>query len=240
MAMFDRLLAENADIIGPDCRVHAASTFAALRHTRYHKTMIRVGLGWAGYGLEWLGGGEVIAAAQQLRPIVTWKSSFAQIKSIKSGTPVGYGSGWIARRSSVVGLIPVGYADGYPIGLGARDEHHGGAMVSVVLDQSLHTAPLHVPVIGAINMDQITVDLTDAVAEAEARGRCIGVGTTVELISPDAAAPNHLIKLARLARTIPHEMLCHLNPRLKRVYTTSAGTIDVAEPSVAPAGAMAG
>lgn len=240
LTTFDRLLTENAEFIGPDCRVHMAGTFATLRHQRYHKTMVRVGLAWAGYGLEWLSGGEVIAAAQQLKPIVSWKSAIVQIKKIRPGTPVGYGSGWIARRPSVIGLVPVGYADGYPATLGARDEHSGGAKVGVIVNQSLHTAPVFVPVVGAVNMDQITIDLTDAVSEAETQGRALGVGAAVELITPDAAAPNHLPKLARMAGTIPHEMLCRLNPRLKRVYTSSAGTVDAMDKSLATSGALAG
>jgi alanine racemase len=217
-----------------------AGTFATLRHQRYHKTMVRVGLAWAGYGLEWLGGGEVISAAEQLKPIVTWKSSIVQIKKVRQGTPVGYGSRWGAERPSVIGLVPVGYADGYPLELGSRDGHTEGAAVGVIGNQSLHAAPTFAPVIGAVNMDQITVDLTDAVAHAESQGRAMGVGATVELITPDPAAPNHLPKLARMAGTIPHEMLCRLNPRLKRVYTSSTGTVEAMDKSLAASGALAG
>jgi alanine racemase len=140
----------------------------------------------------------------------------------------------------VIGLVPVGYADGYPLELGSRDGHIEGAAVGVIGNQSLHAAPTFAPVIGAVNMDQITVDLTDAVAHAESQGRAMGVGATVELITPDPAAPNHLPKLARMAGTIPHEMLCRLNPRLKRVYTSSTGTVEAMDKSLAASGALAG
>lgn len=214
MTKFDALIAANQNLIPKDCRVHIASTFATLRHQRFHKTMVRVGLAWAGYGLEWMHGGEIISQAQQLRPIVSWKSRIVQIKRIDVGTPVGYGSTWTAKRPSVIGLIPVGYADGYPIGLGSRDLQPKGSSIGLVPEG--RTKPIgFVSVVGAVNMDQITVDLTDISTVSNE----VGVGTPVELISPDENAPNHLPKLARLAGTIPHELLCRLNPRLKRVYT---------------------
>jgi alanine racemase len=213
-----------------------ASSFATLRSKRFHKRMVRIGLAWAGYGSEWMEGDEVVEAADQLRPIVSWKSRLVQIKSISKGTPVGYGSRWTAKRNSVIGLIPVGYADGYPMGLGSRDSKHKTASVAVFAEGD--SSPIgYAPVIGAVNMDQITIDLTDLSAKFAKIGSRLAVGGLVELISPDRAAPNHLSNLSRMAGTIPHEMLCRLNPRLKRVYTAPvAGEVE----HVAAAGALVG
>lgn len=239
MAMFDALIAEHAQFIPASCRIHVASSFATLRHDRYHKSMVRVGLAWAGYGWEWMKGGEVIAAAQNLRPIVSWKSRIVQIRRIEAGTPVGYGSGWTARRASVIGVIPVGYADGYPIGLGARNDHRKSASIAVLSESDSATAIGFAPVVGAVNMDQITVDLTDVMKRGGHEGRRIGVGTLVELISPDAQAPNHLPKLAAMAGTIPHELLCRLNPRLKRVYSAPVVSIETEPRPAVMAGQVA-
>jgi alanine racemase len=85
-------------------------------------------------------------------------------------------------------------------------------MVGVLYDGPDGARRAFAPVVGAVNMDQITIDLTDL-----PEGRT-GVGTTVELISPDAAAPNHVPRLAARAATIPHEVLTRLSPRLRRVY----------------------
>ena len=225
MVNFDALLATHASLIPAECRIHIASSFAMIRHKRYHKTMVRAGLAWAGYGLEWLKGGEIISQAQQLRPILTWKSRIVQTKRVAAGTPVGYGSTWRATRNSIIGLIPVGYADGYPIGFGTRDGQPSGAAVAVVSDAEVLG---YAPVIGAVNMDQITVDLT-GISPVE-------VGTAVELISPDCSAPNHLPALARLAGTIPHEMLCRLNSRLKREYVAPVGSHEESMKAAALAG----
>jgi alanine racemase len=229
MARFDGFIKNHEAIIPQDCRIHIASTFATLRHARFHKTMVRVGLAWAGYGLEWMQGGEIISAAQNLRPIVKWKSRIVQIKRTAENTPIGYGSRWTSRRPSVIGLIPVGYADGYPMGLGSTDRDAKSACVGIVPEG--RTKPIgFAPVVGAVNMDQITVDLTDVATGSNE----LSVGTAVELISPDLAAPNHLPKLAKLARTIPHELLCRLNPRLKRVFTSTTTTPESRESTVRP------
>jgi alanine racemase len=226
LAAFDKLLKQQAEHIPADCWVHAASSFATLRHPRFHKSMVRIGLSWAGYGLEWMQGGEVIPEAENLRPIVTWKSRLVQMKNIKEGTSVGYGSRWTARRPTMLGLVPVGYADGYPMGLGSRDDNPKGACVAVMdrgADAHEHGGLLgYAPVVGSVNMDQISIDLTDVVARSSG-GRNIGVGTIVELISPEAKAPNHLPTLAEMAGTIPHEMLTRMNPRIKRQYVAPVG-----------------
>jgi alanine racemase len=226
LAAFDKLLKAQAEHIPADCRVHAANSFATLRHPRFHKSMVRIGLSWAGYGVEWMQGGEVVAEAENLRPIVTWRSRLVQVKKIQQGTTVGYGSRWTARRPTTLGLVPVGYADGYPMGLGSRDENPKGACVAV-LDRGRDGVEQggllgYAPVVGSVNMDQISIDLTDVVTRSGA-GMNVGIGSIVELISPDVKAPNHLPALAELAGTIPHEMLTRLNPRIKRVYFAPVG-----------------
>ena len=75
-----------------------------------------------------------------------------------------------------------------------------------------------VPVVGQVNMDQITVDLTDVAPPGGRRRPALGPGTEVELIGADPKAPNHLTTLAAVAGTIPHDVLCRLNPRIRRMY----------------------
>ncbi|UCD76788.1 MAG: alanine racemase [Phycisphaerales bacterium] len=221
---FDRVLADCAHLIPPACRIHAANSSATLRSSRYHKSMVRIGMAWAGYGLEWLEGGEVILEGQNLQPAVTWESRIIQTKTIESGTPVGYGSRWTAKRRSLIGLVPVGYAHGYPLHLGATDDRPAWGMVRVLRKLPEETATGFVPVVGAVSMDQITVDLTELAGSSSDTGG-IEVGTAVELITADAAAPNHVPTLARAAGTIPHEMLCRLHPRIRRTYQFAAAAV---------------
>ncbi len=216
--LFERLIETHREIIPGDCVIHAANTFATMRAPRFHRSMVRIGLAWAGYCLEEMSGGEIISEGERLTPAITWASQLIQIKRIKPDTPVGYGSRWRARRESVIGLVPVGYADGYPARAGASNEPSAGGAAVIALkmdDGSTHYAP----VIGAVNMDQITIDLTEIAASHEDDLR---VGMRVELISADRDAPNHLPRLAEHCGTFAHEMICRLGPRLRRAYKAGA------------------
>lgn len=249
LAAFDAVLDEPGVTIPSDCVRHVASTYSLLRHPRFHRSMVRFGLAWAGYGAEDLArgcdgeapgaaeasaagtssGGEIIAGAERLEPSVTWASRLVQIKTVEAGTSVGYGSLWTAPRRSVLGLVPVGYADGYPL---IRTPRQAGAqaspLVAVVAGPPGAEQRFFVPVVGAINMDQITLDLTDAVASD-----ALAVGTRVELITADTTAPNHLPRVAAAAGTIPHEMLCRLNPSIRRAYLSEGKAVELSPPSIA-------
>lgn len=237
LAVFDALVQKCAPLMPPDCLIHAANTFATFTHRRFHKSMVRVGQAWAGYGSQWINAGQFRRKAEELRPIITWRSHLVQVKTIKRGTSVGYGSTWTAKRRSRIGLVPVGYADGYSTGLGSTDANPKPACVGVVMDPppAKGAAVRFVPVVGQVNMDQITIDLTELIPSGGGDSAQIGPGTTVELISPDPAAPNHLPALAKAAGTIPHELLCRLNPRIKRVYDA-----DLIPQPTAPAAVLAG
>ena len=202
------------DAMDADCLVHAANTYATLRGRRFHKSMVSFGQAWAGYGAT-LTDGEFRRQARQLRPIVTWRSQILHVRSVPRGARVGYGATWSARRRSRIGLIPAGYADGYPMGLGSSDEEPRPACVGVEVGRGAGGEPSwrFVRVVGQVNMDQITVDLTDLPSSAG-----VGPGTLVELIGTDPSAPNHVPTLAAAAGTVPHELLCSLNPRIKRIY----------------------
>lgn len=209
---FDATIAPFLGRLPDACAIHLASTYALLRHPRYHRSMVRFGLAWAGFGEEelsdgfdWQGGG--------LEPCLRWRSRVVQVKRLAPGATVGYGATWTARRPSLVGLVPVGYADGFPVFRGDRETP---VRVAVLRETPRGAVREYAPVIGAVNMDQITIDLTDVDPLGAAAGP--EIGWSVEIVSADAEAPNHLPRLARRAGMIPHEMLCRIHPRIPRLY----------------------
>jgi alanine racemase len=212
LLLLDELTQEYPRLLGPGVLVHAANTVATIRNKRYHKSMVRFGLAWAGYGPECVGRARTIAESKELRPSVTWRSQLVQAKTIPAGSAVGYGSTWTARRPTRVGLVPVGYADGYPSALGTVSDSPQGRV------RVMGGGPLKAgmaPVIGAVNMDQITIDLTDLWRPSNG-GR--EVGTDIEIISADRRAANHAPTIAKAAGINTHELLSRLNPRIRRVY----------------------
>lgn len=209
LARFDAVLDQAGATIRPEALIHVANTYATIRQRKYHKTMVRIGLAWTGYGPDWMTGGRLRRQASALKPVVSWRSRLMAARWVPKGSKVGYGSTWTAPRRTRIGLVPVGYADGYPMGLGATDRSPKPPCVGV----SAGDGPMRfVPAVGQVNMDQLALDITDLGKDA------VGVGTPVELIGQDPAAPNHLPALARAAGTLPHEILCRLSPRIRRVY----------------------
>lgn len=231
---FDRVLGAHAALVPPDCLVHVASTSAMLRRRTFHQSMVRVGQAWAGFGPENLRG-RLLPGASDLQPAVTWSSRIVHLKSVAAGTPVGYGSretAWTAPRDGLIGLVPVGYADGYPRALsepplGERPAGVPGARVAVLIETPAGLERVHVPIAGRVNMDQLTIDLTDLGPRTAELAPRLHVGTPIELITADRAAPNHLVTIAEAAGTNPHELLCRLSPRVRRVYHQSVANVEV-------------
>ncbi len=214
-ARFQAFLDANHDRIPPSSTIHLASTCAAFSSRADHHDMLRVGLALLGYASEDIAieTEEGLAElSRALRPAVRLTSRIVHVSTIPAGERVGYGGTWRAARESVIGLVPAGYADGYPRALS------NNAMVRIEgADGTMREAA----VVGRVSMDQLTIDLTDLPEDLRR------VGVEVELIGADPSAPNHLPKLAEAAGTITHEALTRLSPRLARRY-------QAVDPSEAP------
>lgn len=192
--------------------IHASGTCGALRGAEYQADMIRIGLAWSGY----LTNAAIDLAdrlAEPLQPAVTWKSRVALTRMIGTGDRVGYGGDWVAERPTRLGLIPVGYANGYPLDASAPEDGGPGLAIDLRIDDP--ATIMSVPVIGRVSMDQLMVDLTDVPEE-------VGVGTTVDLISSRPGSPCQLSSISRRLGRSPHSILVQINSRVERVYVHGA------------------
>jgi alanine racemase len=175
----------------PGAVVHAANSAATLRDPAAAFDMVRCGI--ALYGCSPTGGD---AAADDLRPAMTLRSYLASVKTLRSRESVGYGRVWRAARGTRVGLVPVGYADGYARVLAGRAQVLIGGR--------------RVPVVGTISMDQLTVDLGPEGSE--------GVGDEVVLIGAQGGERVSAEEVARWRGTINYEVTCAVGPRVPRVH----------------------
>jgi alanine racemase len=132
-----------------------------------------------------------------LKPVMRWLAPLVDVRDVQAGTSVGYNGTWVAPRDSRVGLVPVGYADGYPRSL-------SGKGITLVNGR-------RAPVVGRVSMDLLTVDLTDVPNPV--------VGDDVTLIDGDPLSPASIYAMARHADTIPYEILCRIGPRVRRIGT---------------------
>ena len=144
-------------------------------------------------GLALYGGVPVPGEPEQsaaIRPVVFVEAQLVQLRAVRAGESVGYGATYIAPSPRRVGILNIGYADGYlrALGPGGRADWKGQAF----------------PVIGRVSMDLLAVDLTDGSGIAE------GDWLQVDFRLPDLAAASGLSQ---------YELLTMLGRRYERVWS---------------------
>ena len=160
----------------PGVTAHLANSAGALRFPEARFDAVRCGI--ALYGLSPFGDDP---AGHGLEPALSWRSYVAQARELRPGESTGYGRRFVADAPQRVGIVPVGYADGFRRGLTGTEVLVGGTRRRVV---------------GTISMDSLAVELGE---EPE--------GTEVTLIGDGILAEEH----ARALGTINYEITCGLN-----------------------------
>lgn len=125
----------------------------------------------------------------ELKPVMRFMSVISVIHSYPKGRKVGYGATWETMRQSRIGVVAVGYGDGYP--------RH------VMKDTPVWIKGHRVPIVGRISMDTLTVDLTEYPE--------IQIGDAVELWGPHLAVE----EIAMCAGTVAYELLCQVSSRAR-------------------------
>ena len=163
---------------------HCANSGALARYPEMYLDMVRPGIALYGVGAD--------AEALGLRPVMSLKSCVSTIKVFDPDTDISYGRTFHAEKKTRVGVLPIGYADGFFRGLSNR--------MSVVTDHG------PAPVRGRICMDMCMVDLTDLPD--------VHVGDAVEIFGQR----QRVDELAALLNTIPYELTCAVSKRVPRLY----------------------
>jgi alanine racemase len=156
----------------------------------------RPGIGLYGYApsLSW--------AVTHLQPILSLYSRIVHITRVKKGNSVSYGRSWTAKQNSIIGIVPIGYADGLPRALSNK----GNVLISNQL----------APVVGNVTMDNIMVDLTKI---SKIQGSDSLLGKDVILIGQDHGSNKILVSdWSKLTGTIEWEILTGISERVPRVF----------------------
>ncbi|GMU66545.1 MAG: alanine racemase [Acidobacteriota bacterium] len=185
--------------------LHLANSAGALSIPGSRHGLVRIGL--ALYGVAPAG------SSFALEPVMAVVSELAQVREVPPGTRAGYGGRWTASRPSRVGVVPVGYADGYPW----RAEARASALVG----------GRRAPLAGAVSMDLVLLDLTDTGGE---------VGERVTLVGRDGGETIPAAELAAHAGTLVYEILCHFGLRLPRRAVSSGDAAGARDRQEAMAG----
>ena len=175
----------------PGVIAHAANSAAVFRDPTAHFDLARCGI--AVYGLDPFGEDP---APRGLEPALALESHLAAVKRFEPGWSAGYGRSWRAERPTWVGIVPLGYGDGWRRGLSNRaDVLVGGGRR---------------PIVGTVSMDNIAVELGP---EPDAR-----VGDPVVLIGAQGEQRILCEEVAERLGTINYEVTCGLLPRVPRLH----------------------
>lgn len=194
-----------ADELDSNASNEQVAVFDAARQGLKAETSLRNSpavLGWPQVPSDWVRPGIMLygatpfdtdqAEAARLQPVMTLESKVISVRELPAGEPVGYGARFVSPRPTRVGMVAMGYADGYP--------RHAPTGTPVLV------AGKRAQLIGRVSMDMLCIDLTD-VPEA-------GLGSSVELWGKRVLASD----VASQAGTIPYQIFCNLR-RVPLVYT---------------------
>jgi alanine racemase len=170
----------------PHLARHLANSAGTLRYPAARFDAVRCGI--ALYGISPFG---TAPADDGLEPALRWESHLAQVRLLQPGQSTGYGRRWVAEEPTWIGIVPVGYADGFRRDLTGTDVRVGGELARVV---------------GTVSMDAFAVVLD----------RRLPVGAPVTLLGHGVLAEAH----ARVADTIGYEIVTGIRSTPERTRRT--------------------
>ncbi len=171
---------------------HISNSAGIIDTPEYNMDMVRAGIILYGYYPS----NEVKKDRLKIKPAMTLKSYISNIKIVEKGTGIGYNQLFTTYRKSIIGTIPIGYADGYSRMLTGKGE------------VSIHGK--RVPIIGRICMDQMMVDLTDV--------DDVKIGDRVVLFGYGDSSYPSVEEIAETLGTVSYEIICMMGRRLPRIY----------------------
>ncbi|MBT0994367.1 alanine racemase [Cellulomonas sp. DKR-3] len=199
---------------------HLANSAATLTSPQVHYDLVRPGI--AVYGLSpvpQLGS----SADFGLVPAMTFEAELATVKRVPAGHGVSYAHQYVTSRDTVLGVVPVGYADGVPRHASGTPERPGGPVR--VGDRTVGVA-------GRVCMDQVVLDLGPDATEQP--------GDRVELFGTGADGGPTAEDWARVAGTISYEIVTRVSRGVPREYVGLDGAVPSLAASSASASAGAG
>ena len=173
--------------------IHMANTAGAHAYRDSHGNLVR--LGGSLYGL-WRDVTDRTREPLKWRPVMALHTRIGLLKSVPSGTPLGYGSTFVTRRESRIATLPIGYEDGLSRALSNR----GHVVVRG------HIAPI----VGRVSMDLTLIDVTD-VPGAD-------VGDKAVVIGEDGSSQITAEEVAGQIGSLSYEVTCGISERVPRMY----------------------
>lgn len=175
---------------------HTACSAAAILFPDTYFTLARVGISSYGFwpSKETQAVAQRMASSVSLKPVLTWKSLIAQVKTVPSGTAISYGLTEKVVRDSLIAVIPVGYWDGFD---------RGFSRIGQMLVRGKRCK-----VMGRVCMNMCMIDVTDVAGVKEGDEVVLLGGQRGEFLSAE--------ELAAQLGTIQYEVVTRINPLIER------------------------
>ncbi|MGB2601874.1 MAG: alanine racemase [Candidatus Omnitrophota bacterium] len=170
---------------------HAANSIAVVDWKKSHMNLVRTGILLYGVYPK-----ESFRKEFGLKPVMSLKTKIVHLKDTPPGRSISYGRTYITQKDTRIATIPIGYADGYGRILSNKAE-------ALVKGQ-------YVKIVGMVTMDQTLLDVGNV--------KEVNVGDEVVLIGRQGTSEILIEKIAKLAGTIPYEILSAITDRVPRVY----------------------
>lgn len=183
LALFETAKAKIQNAFSHKVIAHILNSAGIERFSDYQHDMVRLGIGH--YGIS-------SVPTQKLEEVCSLKTNILQIKHVPANETVGYSRKGVLNRDSVIGAIPIGYADGL-------DRHLGNGVGKVLVKGK------RAPIVGNVCMDVCMIDLTDINAEEGDEVTIFGDGLSIN-------------EVAQWLGTIPYEVLTSISRRVRRIY----------------------
>lgn len=167
---------------------HAANSAGTLTSKDNHFNMVRVGL--ALYGLH---PSDKVQLSDEFKPVMTWKTVIAQVKTLPPSHFVGYGNTYRTRGPETIAILPIGYADGF-----RRWPNWGEVLVH----------GQRAPIIGRVSMEKTTINVSHIPD--------VSIGDEVVLLGRQGEAAITAEEIALRLGTINYEVVCSVLPRVPR------------------------
>ena len=192
-----------AESMGADLEVrHIANSAATVTNPGVHYDLVRPGI--AVYGLSpvpQLGGPEQYG----LEPAMTLEADLVSVKEVPAGQGVSYTHAYTTTQTTMLGVVPLGYADGIP--------RHASGSLPERIGGPVQVSGRRLAVAGRVCMDQFVIDLGPGAREE--------AGTRVELFGTGAGGGPTAQDWAEAAGTISYEIVTRVGARVPRVYVNA-------------------
>ncbi|MBR62189.1 MAG: alanine racemase [Dehalococcoidia bacterium] len=190
VSTFQEVLIDNNLLNDESVVRHVANSAGALLHKGNWFDMVRAGL--SVYGIK----PGNLKTPVPLKPVMSFKTKVGFIKKVPPNTALGYNRTFKTKKNSIIATLPVGYADGLNRLLSNRGQ--------VIINGK------YAPIVGAVAMDSILVDVTDISG--------VKSGDVVVIIGEDGNLGISAWDVGNWSSTIPYEVLCGISARVPRFY----------------------